>query len=225
VFDLTDRRLESWARDALGDREISFAAPEAEAAKPRISLYLLDLYPNPAGRGLRLPPLQITLRYLVSVYEPDPAAAHETLGKLLIAALESNDLVVAPEPVPFELWRGFGTIPQPAFILCVPFKYEREEKLAPLVRKRLDVRQTILESLTGEIFINEIAIANASVRLPKFNLSTSTNVDGRFVFPSVPIDQEEMKFVIGAKGRVYEISASEAEKADETFLFRLKLEE
>ncbi|HLM00480.1 MAG TPA: hypothetical protein VK400_05460, partial [Pyrinomonadaceae bacterium] len=154
MFDRIDKHLEIWAREVFKGRnlEISFAAPAAAAGaaeNPSVYLYLLDVIPAPPGRGMRLPPVQITLRYLVAPQAKTPGEAHELLGNLIVAAMENAAFEVEKEPLPLDVWRSFGIAPRPAFILRVPFKHERKEQIAPPVREPVTLKQAILESLQG----------------------------------------------------------------------------
>ena len=225
MFDEVDKRLESWATEILPDSEISFDAPSSRVDKMRVCLYLLDILPTPAGRGVRLPPLQITLRYLVVAQGAEPDKIHKALGTLLVSAMDQVEFEIQKEPLSAHVWPAFGLAPQPSFILLVPFKYDRREKLAPPVRHPLTVQQAFLESLEGEVRVNQIPMMNANVEVPALNLVTKTDADGHFVFASIPGVPSDKDLLIQAKGREFSISTGQAEKRGHTFLFNLKLEE
>lgn len=225
MFDEVDKRLESWATEILPNTEISFEAPSPRADKLRVCLYLLDLLPTAAGRGVRLPPLQITLRYLVIVQGAEPDKVHNALGTLLVSAMDQIEFEIQKEPLSTDIWPAFGLPPQPSFFLLVPFKYDRKEEIAPPVRHRLTIKQAVLESLMGEVFVNQIPMTNASVEVPLFRLSTKTDTDGRFTFASIPLEPAEKDLLIRVKGKQFSVSTSEAERRGETLLFNLKLEE
>lgn len=227
MFEEIDKRLEAWAKEVFGkeDLEISFAAPEAEAEKAGVNLYLLDILPTPPGRGVRLPPLQITLRYLVVPRAKKPLEAHQLLGRLVVAAMENAEFEVEKEPLPFDLWSAFGIAPRPSFILRVPFKRERAEQLAPPVRFPVTVKQTVLENFQGRISLNQIPLAAAKVEIPALKLLTQTDADGRFGFASLPSEPKDKVLLIRAKGREFSVATREAERRDNLFLIDLKLEE
>lgn len=225
MFDEVDKQLAAWATSNSSGLEISFRSPEAETDKLRLYLYLLDVFPVPAGRGTVLPPIQMTLRYLIVPQGAEAAETHSILGKLMIAAMENSEFEVEKAPLPFEVWRAFGIAPQPSILLRVPFKYERTEKLAPPVRYPLTVKQTILETLQGRISVNQIPMMDAKVEIPKLKLFTKTDAEGNFNFASLPSVPSNKDLVIRVKGREFSVSTSQAERRGNRFLFELKLEE
>jgi hypothetical protein len=227
MFDEIDKHLESWAKDVFEgkDFEISFAAPDAETEKTSIYLYLLDVIPTPPGRGAPLPPLLITLRYLVVPQAKTPKEAHQLLGKMLVAAMENVEFEVEKEPLPLDAWQSFGIAPRPSFLLRVPFKHERKEKPAPPVRFPLTIRQTAMSRLRGQISLNQIPLVSAKVEIPSLKLYTETDADGRFRFAALPPEPKNKKLLIRAKGREFSVSTSQAERRGDLFLIDLKLED
>src|SRR5882757_9182840 len=134
MFDETDARLEAWTKSALEGVEVSLSPPSDSDGKKAVSLYLMDVLPTQPARGVRLPPVQVVLRYLITVQAGDPRDAHHLLGQLMIAAADESDFEMEKEPMPVEMWRSFGLSPRPALVLRVPFKYERKEKSVKMVR-------------------------------------------------------------------------------------------
>jgi hypothetical protein len=227
MFDEIDKRLENWAKDVSEgkDLEISFDAPAPPADKTSLYLYLLDILPTPPGRGVRLPPLQITLRYLVVPQAKTPAEAHRLLGNLIISAMENAEFEVEKEPCPPELWRAFGIAPRPSFVLRVPFRHERKEQIAPPVRFPVTLQQAILESLQGRVSLNQIPLASAKVEIPLLKLYTQTDANGKFRFASLPSEPEDKVLLIRAKGREFSVSTGDATRRGNLFLIDLKLED
>lgn len=227
MFDEIDKHLESWARDVFegGDLEISFAAPLAETVKPSVYLYLLDVLPAPPGRGVRLPPLQITLRYLVVPQAKTPGESHRLLGRMLVSAMANAEFEIEKEPLSLDLWRAFGIAPRPAFILRVAFKHDRKEQIAPPVREPVRLRQALLESLQGQISLNRIPLVSAKVEIPLLKVFTQTDADGKFRFASLPSEPQDKSLLIRAKGREFSVSTGEAIRRGNLFLIDLKLED
>lgn len=227
MFDEIDKRLEIWAKAVFEgkDLEISFAAPAVAAENASVYLYLLDVLPMPPGRGVRLPPVQVTLRYLVVPQAKTPGEAHQLLGNLIVAALDNAEFEVEKEPLPFAVWQAFGLAPQPSFILRVPFKHERKEQIAPPVRFPVTLQQAILESLQGQISLNQIPLASAKVEIPLLKLFTQTDADGRFRFASLPSEPQDKNLLIRAKGREFSVSTSQATRRGNLFLIDLNLED
>lgn len=225
MFDKTDERLESWLKSITQNLEVFFTSPTKDLKKQGVYIYLLDLLPNPSGRGVRRPPLQVTLRYLIFPQTEDPKENHRVLGNLLISAMESSEFEVEKNLIPPGIWQAFGMPPQPAFILRVPFTLKREEKLAPPVKFPVVINQTTLESLQGRILAKEIPIANAKIDIPALQITTTTNSDGFFRFASIPSEPKDKNIIIRARGREFAVSTDQIDRSGDLFVIQIKLEE
>src|SRR5437764_13501943 len=91
LFNDADARLASWGRSVLGDVVVSFEAPRPPEGGSGVGLYLMDVIPRPSARGVRRPPLQVTLRYLLTTWGAEPAKTHESMGALAFEALKSSE--------------------------------------------------------------------------------------------------------------------------------------
>jgi|SRR5947209_1762858 len=226
MIDQVDRRLEDWIESALDQVEVSLAPPGENTTGRCVSLYLLELSSNPLPRGARRPPLQMMLRYLVTTRADKPEEAHRMLGELVIAAIENPEFEVELESLPVTVWSAFGIAPRPSFVLRVPFRHERPERLAPRVKHPVVIKQSSLRSLHGQIFGPEsIPIMNARVELPALQLSTNTDSRGRFHFSAVPAEPRVKLLRVLAKGQEFSITTEQAERDDEPFVIHLQMEE
>lgn len=225
MFDEVDKQLEAWAKTISADLDVSFAVPIEATDKSSLCLYLLDVLPEPVGRGSRIPPLQMTLRYLVIPQTVVPSDSHRILGQLLISAMENTEFKVDKKPVTLEIWNAFGLAPRASFVLLVPFKYERVEKLAPAVSQPLVVKQTVLETLQGQVSINRVPMTNANIEIPSLKLFARSDADGNFRFASLPSEPPDKNLLIRVKGRNFTVSTTQAERRGNVYLFDLKLEE
>ncbi len=226
MFDEADARLEAWTKGALKGVEVSLSPPSDSAGKSSVSLYLMDVIPTQRSRGVRLPPVQAILRYLITTQAKDPMEAHRLLGKLMVAATDMPEFEMEKEPLPPELWRSFGLHPRPAFILRVPFKYQKEEEQAKMVRFPLTMEKAPLVPLQGKILsTGNIPLVGAKVELPFFKLYTVTDADGVFRFPAVPSEPKNKDLKIRAKGREFSISTKQAERGSGKLVIQLPMEE
>ena len=198
-----DQRLSEWIGSVLAeDIEVSLLPPAGMGEKKIVGLYLKDILPSAPTRGTRRPPLQVLLRYLVTAWAKNPKEAHRILGQLLFAAMEHTEYEVELEPIPAQVWQAFGTMPMPAFILCLPLRVERPEKPVRLIRSPIEVQQSPLASMEGTILgPDEIPLANARVELSTHNLVARTDRKGRFLFPAVPTEPALKKVRVIARGR------------------------
>jgi len=225
MIDQTDRQLAAWIGEILDHVNVSLAPPGAGEAAKEVGLYLMELVQAPATRGTRRPPLLMTLRYLVTTHAPKPEDAHQMLGALVIAALQNPEFEVEQEPLPISLWTAFQIAPRPAFVLRVPFRQERPEKLAPFVKQPLVIKQLPMQSFEGRVVGPEnIPIMNARVELPSLDLYTSTDSQGHFRFSSVPAGPGARLVRVRAKGQEFSINTEQAAADKEPLVIQLQLE-
>ena len=225
MIDEIDRRLSEWIGSVLDQVEVSLAPPGASKTTRSVGLFLLELVQNPPSRGARRPPIHITLRFLVTTQAAKPEEAHQMLGELVIAALQEPDFEVEQEPLSVSVWRALGVAPRPSFVIKVPFRHERPEKLAPLVRQPVVIQASSMSTLSGQVFGPEnIPIMDARVELPGLQLYTSTDSKGRFHFSAVPSGPRPKLLRVRAKGKEFSINTEQAESDSEPILIHLQLE-
>ena len=225
MIDETDRQLSGWIGTILDKVNVSLAPPGPTDSAKGVGLYLMEIVPAQMTRGTRRPPVLMTLRYLVTTQAPKPEDAHQMLGALVLAALENPDFEVEQEPMPLLLWTALGTAPRPGFVLRVPFRQERPEKRAPLVRKSLVINQLPMRTFGGQIVgPQNTPIMNARVELPSLDLITTTDSKGRFYFSSVPAVSGARLLIIRAKGQEFSINTQQAASEKEPLVIQLQLE-
>ena len=186
-----------WVQTIAKEAKVSLelAAPAA-AAKPGVSVYLMEVLRAPTMRQVREPePLKLTLRYLVTTWASSPEESHRLLGQLMFAAMAAPQKEVEEEAVPHSLWSSFGQPVRPSFVVRVPLFQARPVKREPKV-KQLIINQTLLRPLRGQILgpddqaimdaLVEVLIEVPKVKNPVVNASTHTDEEGRFYFAGVP---------------------------------------
>lgn len=225
MIDQIDRRLAAWIGGILDQVNVSLAPPGTAETARGVDLYLMELIQSPPARVTRRPPLMMTLRYLVTTQASKPEDAHQMLAALVVAALENPEFEVEQEPLPLSLWTALGIAPRPSFVLRVPFRHERPEKLAPTVRKPIVIKQLPLHSFEGQILGPEnIPLMNARVELPALDLITNTDSKGRFHFSAVPATRGTRLLRVRAKGQEFSINTEQAGSDQEPLVIHLQLE-
>lgn len=195
-----DGRLKDWVGSVIKGAEFSLDPPGGQKTGRGVGLYLLELIQSPPPKTSRRPPLQLDLKYLVTAWSDGAEDCHQMLVDLMLAAMESNDFHVEPEPVPLAVWTAFGVPPRPSFILRVPLRQERPEPQAKLVRGPVKIQSAPTASFHGLLLgPGDVPLSDCRVELPALNLSTRTDYKGRFYFPSVPADGSK-QLIIKAKG-------------------------
>jgi hypothetical protein len=146
------------------------------------------------------------------------------LGALVVAALENPEFEVEQEPLPLALWTSLGIAPRPSFVLRVPFRHDRPQKLAPPVRKPIIIKQLPLISFEGQVLGPEdIPLMDARVELPALELFTNTDSKGRFHF-SVPAMRGSRLLRVRAKGQEFSINTEQAGSDEDPLVIHLQLE-
>jgi len=223
MIDQVDGRLEDWIGTVLEGTNVSLAAPSGTETGRGIGLYLMELMHTPPPRGARRPPLQISLRYLVTTWAEKSEEAHRMLGELVFAAMEHPEFEVERHPVPVTLWTALGVAPRPSFVLRLPLRLERPERIAPLVRVAPVVRKSPMASLHGLVRgPGDVPVMGARVELPALQLSTSTDSEGRFHFSAIPTAPPVKLLVVKAKGQELSVATERAVAAGEPLLIRLQ---
>lgn len=222
MIDQVDKRLRDWTQSSQPGIEVTFGEPSDVKEGMGVNLYLFDLVNSPPARGNNRPPMQVALRYLVTVWAAKPEEAHHLLGNLIFAAMDNTEFEIELDPIPVALWRALGTAPRPAFVIRVPLRRDRPEPERRLVRAPLVVRQSPMRSVEGTVVgPGDIPIANARVELPGLGRYTRTDSKGRFAFSAVPTEPSPKLLVVKAKGKEMSVSPAEAAPDGEQLVIRL----
>ena len=216
MIEKIDGRLTAWVKSILDDINVTLSPPSAAPQGEGVNLYLLELVDAPPMRGgPKRPPLQLGLRYLVTTRAKEPEAAHQALGKLVLAAMEQAEFEVELNPVPTAVWTAFEMPPQPSFILRALLQVRRPEPDVPVVRKPVSVSGSPMTQLNGLVLgPSDVPLARARVELPMLQLSTQTDNKGRFRFTAVPAEPTTKQLRIKAKGKVLDTTVDQV--GDET---------
>lgn len=207
MADLLDDRLKRWIGGIVNGVTVSLGPPEAQPSGRGVGLYLLELLQTSSISTTKPPPLQLTLRYLVTTWSEQPEDAHEVLTCLFFAAMESKEFEVERTPPSIEIWRAFGVPPRPAFLLRAPLLQERPRTPAKLVRQPVRVELVTRAAFHGKIVGPEdIPISHCLVEVPALGLSTSTDREGCFSFPGLP-SSRKTQFLLKARGREQSIDS------------------
>lgn len=134
-----DQQMLEWARSVVPDVPVAIAPPPAPDAKPGVRIHLLSIAPVQAARGAKRPPLELALHYLVTTISAEEPEAHRWLGALAFRAMDVKKWSLVSEPPDADVFRAFGIAPRPAFVVRVPWRLQRNDPEAPLVREPLIV--------------------------------------------------------------------------------------
>ncbi len=217
MVDDIDQSLKDWVGTVVPEVEVTFDAPtDAKATGKGIGIYLLDILQSLPPSTLKRPPLQLTLRYLITAWSASPSEAHKTLGELAMAALDNSGFTVESESVPIELWRAFGVAPRPCLVLRLPLRQERPEPTVKPVLQPMHLSVSPVNSFFGMLIgrPGNLPLVDAAVEVPSLGLLTRSDRKGRFGFRSVPA-QLPLQMRIRAKGREFQLTAKEPHPAAE----------
>lgn len=206
MIEQIDQRLKDWATHVSGATTITLTPPTNSQTGQGVGLYLLGIAPAYPAHTMGRPPLQITLRYLITVWADKPEEAHRLLDQLAFAAMENSEFEIEFEPLSTQDWLAFGATPRPAFVLRVPARFVRPEPETPLVKAPLVIQTSPTMSLSGQVLgPNNAPLSDVRVDLPSLQLTDRTDAHGWFRFATVPAEPRLKRFRISAKGRQIEI--------------------
>ena len=219
MVDDIDQGLKEWIGTVIPGVEVSFDAPRERGSASAVSVYLLELLQSFPPSTLTRPPLQLTLRYLITTWSESPADSHKMLCQLALAALDHAGFVVESESLALELWRGFGIAPRPCLVLRLPLRQERPEAKAKPVLSPMKVNWAGINSFFGVLVgrPGDIPVADAAVEVTNLGLRTRSDGKGRFNFHSVP-SKLPLSIRIRAKGKEFELRVEEPHPAPEDAL-------
>ncbi|HYF00766.1 MAG TPA: hypothetical protein VEJ18_17730, partial [Planctomycetota bacterium] len=189
MFETVDRRLEAWVKKVFDGRavEVAFAPPGPGKSARGIGLHLFEAIPTPPLSTPRRPPLQATLRYLVTAWAATPAEEHVLLGELLFAALDEAGVDVETEALAPSVWTALQVPLRPSFVLRATARRERPEPPVRRVQHPLTFRTTALAVLRGRILgPRDIPLMGARVAIPGRDRVAVTDADGAFALDGVP---------------------------------------
>jgi Pvc16 N-terminal domain len=221
-----DRQIVDWVRSVLAKTDVSLGLPNDTRNSASIVLYLFDVTGNATPRGSQRPPLQVTLRYLVTAGAPRPEDEHSLLVELLFAALakpekDEPDFEVFAEPLSIAGWSALGLSPRPSFFLHIPLRRDRKQDRATLVRASL-ITSSPVRSVRGIVYgPDDLPIMGARVEVPTLGLFTRTDSAGRFHFSTVAASLP-IEIKVQAKGKEAHVSLASAAKGDEPLEIRLQ---
>lgn len=224
MFETVDRRLEAMVKEALGGEavEVSFARPGPGTSARGIGLHLMEAVPTPPLSTPRRPPLQATLRYLVTAWAEKPQDEHRLLGELLFAALDWKDVEVETEPPPPAAWSALQAPLRPSFVIRAIARRERPEPPLKRVRHPLTFRTTALGSLRGFVLGPEdLPIMGAQVEVPWLGRTATTDADGAFVISGVPRQPPVKRLQVKAKGLEMTVDLTKAAADGEPLRIRM----
>jgi hypothetical protein len=202
MIEEADDLVTGWASTVLPHAEVLLGRPEEDKSGAGVRIHLLELVQKPQPRGQQKPPVQMSLRYLVTTWADEPRDAHKLLGELVFAAADRTDFEVELEPLADSLWSALGATPRPHFVMRVPVSRERAQPETKLVRKPLVVHATGMSRLAGQIVgPDDMPVPDAYIELPNLRRSTRSDSSGHFEFDAIPSDPPVKELHIRAKGR------------------------
>lgn len=225
MINRVDERLEAWVSGALGKEKtnLDFALPPAESSGKRgVFVHLMEIVPTPVLRTPKRPPLQLTLRYLVTASAEKPAEAHRLLGDLAFAAMDNPEFEVEVEPLAPAVWTALGVPMRPAFVLRLPLRKDRPEAPVPRVRQPLVIRNAPMRPYAGRVVgPGDLPIAAARVESADLGQVVETDPQGRFRFPGVPVGMPMRRLRVSAKGLMLDVDVAAAAKKNEPLVIRM----
>lgn len=188
MIDLIDDFLKDWIGELNTRVKVTFDTPNEAEDKLSVNLYLMEIVDDQERRhSTGRPPLQPSLRYLVTTTGDTFKSAHKMLWQVLDAALDRDDFKVEFEPASSQIWTAFKIAPRPSFVLQVPLHrgWPGEQiQFARGVEARFSSMITLQGTLVGDP--GNLPVPRARVEMPSLNRAVYTDRDGQFSLPNVP---------------------------------------
>ena len=228
MIDKIDRELKTWVSNvgSIDKSQVGLAPPGED--QQTVSLYLMQVVRVMTAHE-NLPnapaPSKIILHYLVTVQHDDMLQAHQLLGDLMFAAMEDTEFEVDLDPFPISAWVAFNQVPRPCFVLKVPLRHERPERIPKRVTKPMALESVATTSLHGIVLgPDDIPLHGALVELPDLQLVQRTDRNGVFLFATIPGGTQQRRLRIRAKGKLIEQSFSQPGTAADPLVVRVEFE-
>src|SRR5438270_1040630 len=192
-------RLKSWVAEIQGDAQWTLALPagnsSGKTAQVQVVTYLLEILRAPVARSEQPAPLQMSLRFLVSAWCGDAAAANDVLLRLAFSAMEQANWELEPEPMTPQGWQAFSIAPRPGFILRVPLRVERPRPAFKRVRSTR-IEGGVLRGLQGVVLgPDDVPVPGAKVEVPSQQRWAETDQQGGFILPGLALSPAETLLV------------------------------
>lgn len=211
MIDQADATLVDWVKKTAGVADVRLGPPTDDGGADAAGLYLIEIRRRPQAAGQGVPPLQVSLRYLVTASGTDPEAAHRILGDLLFAALADPTYEVDLAPLEAGTWAALRCAPRPAFVLQVPLRQPRPTPNVPIVKSPMVVQLSPFTALFGQVVgPADVPVTGATVAMPDLELACETDRSGRFQFDMVPSDSGGLDLVVSARGQQMAVKATAA---------------
>lgn len=144
MIEQADHKLSAWFEEKLPKTPVRFTAPVSQ--EPGLNCWLFEIASAQPGRAAdgKRPPLQVTVRYLVSATAADETQAHALLGSALVAALDTTGFEIGY--CTLSLWSALGQPPRASFTISLVVRQDRPEPKVELVRHPAVVRAEFISS-------------------------------------------------------------------------------
>lgn len=223
MIDTIDRQLKDWVTSTVADTDVRLSMPAAKVDRPTVILHLLEMaYAVPSRRdGPK--PVELALHYLVTTCAKTTEDAHRLLGELFFAAVGDTDLSVGLQPIPIEVWRALGAIPQPAFRIVAPLVRERAVD-TPRITRPVQFSVSPLTTVDGVVLgPGDVPIPRARVQLSGTADVAYTDNQGRFCFRGVSASPVTKELRVVARG--IEQTVAESFSAEKPIVIRFQPQE
>lgn len=220
--------LFEWAKALSGVQQVSFQMPaQPEEDLTTVHIYLMEISDDARRHNTGRPPVQPSLRYLLTTSGKDIRNAHKLLYVLLYSALQNPDFEVEFDPVNSMLWTALQTPPRPAFIIRVPLTHEWPPISVPRVK---DVRVGLyaLVWLFGQVLgPGDVPIEQARVEVKDVHKDSCAYTDrmGCFSIPNVAATPNRKTLTVTAQGCEQVFSCEETGSIDSPQIFRMAASE
>jgi hypothetical protein len=210
--------IDSWVRERLGEVECHRSRPDDADGAVRLHLLLLEVRSGAGAAGMARGPafLELQLRHLLCWGGPATPDHEAQLVELAFAALEHprRDLQLDLRGLAPEDWLSLQLRQRP----CLVFEstLRRERSLEPAPRVRAAQLRGVPSGVVRGVVLGpaDVPIAGAQVEVPAFGVTTTTDSQGRFQLPRMPLDGRGTAVQVRARGHSLQLSTDQLTRAE-----------
>lgn len=189
-----NQRLTNWIKSVLPNTEVSYVLPASSPNKDTVNLYFINILPSRTPNTLPGSPLQITLQYILTVWNNDPLVEHDYITQLAFAALETDSFETVFDPFPVSFWNSLNIPTRPHLSILTSLSKPRRQSVGKRVEHPMVLQSSFKQQCSG-VVVDKIKniLPGVRIEIPHLAATTTTGPDGTFIIEATPALNSNLK--------------------------------